>query len=256
MVSAVERGWLVDDHLQTREELFFNPTKGQVEARLRTYWIDLMLEETPVAISDWTAAAELLANEARHQLAQSLPAADTTAGSLIARMRWLATVLPELELPSLSDEDLERALPEICFGLRSLEEVRNADWLATLQNKVGHSRLAEIERLAPPELQLGNGNRHAITYEVGKPPILAVRIQEMFGVSETPRVAGGRVPVLLHLLGPNYRPQQITADLASFWRNGYPEVKKELCRRYPKHSWPDDPLATQATGSGLKRDAK
>jgi ATP-dependent helicase HrpB len=256
MVSAVERGWLADDHLQTREELFFNPTKGQVEARLRTYWIDLMLEETPVAIGDWSAAAELLANEARHQLERILPAADTAAGSLLARMRWLASVAPELELPSLTGEDLEKMLPDICYGLRSLEELRTADWLAVLHNKVGHARLAEIERLAPPELQLANGNRHAIAYEVGKPPVLAVRIQEMFGVSETPRVAGGRAPVLLHLLGPNYRPQQITADLASFWQNGYPEVKKELRRRYPKHSWPDDPLTTQATRSGLKRDAK
>jgi ATP-dependent helicase HrpB len=147
-------------------------------------------------------------------------------------------------------------LPEICYGLRSLEELRNVDWLLMLQNKIGHARLADIERLAPPELQLANGNRHAIAYEIGKPPVLAVRIQEMFGVAETPRVAGGRVPVLLHLLGPNYRPQQITADLASFWQNGYPEVKKELRRRYPKHSWPDDPLTTQATRSGLKRDAK
>src|SRR5262249_22164871 len=124
MVSAVERGRLVDDHLQTREELFFNPTKGQVEARLRTYWIDLMLEETPVAISDWSAAAELLANEARHQLERILPAADSAAGSLLARFRWLASVAPELELPSLADEDLEKMLPEICYGLRSLEDLR------------------------------------------------------------------------------------------------------------------------------------
>jgi ATP-dependent helicase HrpB len=75
-------------------------------------------------------------------------------------------------------------------------------------------------------------------------------------LAETPAIAGGRVPLVLHLLGPNYRPQQVTADLASFWKNGYPEVKKELRRRYPKHAWPDDPLTTQATRSGLKRDMK
>ena len=86
--------------------------------------------------------------------------------------------------------------------------------------------------------------------------MLAVKIQELFGVRETPRIGGGRVAVLLHLLGPNRRPQQVTADLASFWANTYPEVKKELRRRYPKHAWPDDPLATQATRSGLKRDMK
>ena len=86
--------------------------------------------------------------------------------------------------------------------------------------------------------------------------MLAVRIQELFGLRETPSIGGGRVPLLLQLLGPNYRPQQVTADLASFWVNTYPEVKNELRRRYPKHSWPDDPIATQATRSGLKRDAK
>jgi ATP-dependent helicase HrpB len=256
MVSAVERDWLSTDLLRTCEELFFNPTKGQVEARLRTYWIDLMLDETPVAITDWTAAAELLAREARHQLDRLLPPADSAAGSFLGRIGWLASVAPELDLPTFAQADMEQMLPEICYGLRSLDELRNADWLSLLQNKVGYERLPEIERLAPAELELSNGNRHSITYEFGKSPVLAVRIQEMFGVSETPRVGGGRVPVLLHLLGPNYRPQQITADLASFWQNGYPEVKKELRRRYPKHSWPDDPLTTQATRSGLKRDAK
>jgi ATP-dependent helicase HrpB len=185
-----------------------------------------------------------------------LPPADTVAGSFLARVRWLASVAPDLQLPSMTDVDLEQMLPELCYGRRSLEELRNADWHSLLQDKVGRERLPEIERLAPAQVELPNGNRHALVYETGKPPMLAVRIQEMFGVSETPRIAGGRVPVLLHLLGPNYRPQQITADLASFWQNGYPEVKKELRRRYPKHSWPDDPLAAQATRSGLKRDAK
>jgi ATP-dependent helicase HrpB len=140
--------------------------------------------------------------------------------------------------------------------LRSFEELRTADWLSFFHNRVGYGRLPEIERLAPAQLDLPNGNRRAITYEVGKTPVLAVRIQELFGVRETPRIAGGRVPVLLHLLGPNHRPQQVTNDLASFWQNTYPQVKKELRRRYPKHAWPDDPLATQATRSGLSRDMK
>jgi ATP-dependent helicase HrpB len=125
-----------------------------------------------------------------------------------------------------------------------------------LHNNVGHERLREIERLAPAQLELPNGNRHSVVYEAGKAPVLAARIQEFFGMRETPTVGGGRVPVLLHLLGPNYRPQQITADLASFWQNGYQEVKKELRRRYPKHAWPDDPLAAEASRSGLKRDTK
>ncbi|MEQ1829110.1 MAG: ATP-dependent helicase C-terminal domain-containing protein, partial [Pirellula sp.] len=85
------------------------------------------------------------------------------------------------------------------------------------------------------------GSSIRIQYQAGKPPIMAVKIQEMFSTRATPRVAAGRIPILLHLLAPNMRPQQITDDLESFWANGYPVVKKELKRRYPKHAWPDDP---------------
>jgi ATP-dependent helicase HrpB len=253
-VSAVERDWLASDLLTSREELFFNPTRGQVEARLRTYWVDLLIEETPIAISDATAAAELLAREARQQLERYLPAADSAAGSFLARVRWLAEARPELELPSFDAETMETVLSDLCQGLRSLDELRAADWLTALQGRAGYDKLAELERLAPTDIALPSGNRHSLAYESGKAPVLSVRIQELFGLAETPRVNGGRTPVLLHLLGPNYRPQQVTADLASFWNNTYPEVKKELRRRYPKHAWPDDPLAAQATRSGLKRD--
>jgi ATP-dependent helicase HrpB len=255
-VSAVNRDWLPAELLDSREELFFNPSKGQVEARQRTYWADLLLEETPVAISDWDTATTLLAKEATHQLERVLPPADSAAGKFLARLRWLAGSQPDLSLPELDNDGLQSLLPEFCRGLRSLEDLRNADWLSLLQSQVGYERLTEIERLAPAEIELSNGNRHVIAYEAGKQPILAVRMQELFGVKETPRIAGGRVPLLLHLLGPNYRPQQVTSDLASFWQNGYPEVKKELRRRYPKHAWPDDPTTTIATRSGLKRDMK
>jgi ATP-dependent helicase HrpB len=256
LVSAVDRSWLPPELLDAREELFFNPTRGQVEARLRTYWVDLIIEETPIAISDAAAASDLLAREARQQLDRYLPAADSAAGSLLARVRWLAVARPELELPTFDAAELASLLRDVCRGLRSLDELRTADWLPALQARVGYDMLSEVDRLAPADLALPNGNRHALAYEPGKAPVLAVRIQELFGTPETPRINGGRSPVLLHLLGPNHRPQQVTSDLASFWANTYPEVKKELRRRYPKHAWPDDPLAAQATRSGLKRDQK
>jgi ATP-dependent helicase HrpB len=92
-----------------------------------------------------------------------------------------------------------------------------------------------------------------LQYQEGKPPILAVRIQEIFGWTETPRLAQGRVRILLHLLAPNHRPQQITEDLASFWKNGYPLVRKELRGRYPKHNWPDDPLTAEPLRGAKRR---
>ena len=88
---------------------------------------------------------------------------------------------------------------------------------------------------------------------MGRPPILAVRIQELFGLAETPRIAGGRVKVLLHLLAPNHRPQQVTDDLASFWATGYAVVRKELRMKYPKHSWPDDPTTAEPIRGPKKR---
>jgi ATP-dependent helicase HrpB len=255
-VSAIERSWLESKNLRRVEELFFNPTRGQVEARARVYWADLLLEETPVAIEDAAAAAALLAQQAAQQLERVLPDAASTSGRFLARVRWLSDARPDLQLPAFDEAELAKMLPQLCHGLRALSQLRELDWLGWLQARVGFDRLAEVDRLAPAEFEAPSGNTHALTYEVGKQPILAVRMQELFGLSETPTVAGGRVPVLLHLLGPNYRPQQVTSDLPSFWKNGYPEVKKELRRRYPKHAWPDDPTATAATRSGLKRDMK
>ena len=248
LASAVEPGWLetgtaAASMLRFADELLYHPSRRQVEARRRTYWGDLVIAETPTAIRDGAAAAALLAREARPLLPRLLPASDTAAGGFLARVRWLAAALPDLGLPALADDDLADELPAICAGLRSLDEIPAANWLAALQTRVGHERLAEIDRLAPVQLELTNGRRYRLAYEPGTAPVLAVRIQELFGVRETPRVAAGRMPVLLHLLGPNHRPQQVTSDLASFWKTTYAEIRKELRRRYPKHAWPEDPLA-------------
>lgn len=244
--SAIDREWLDDEGLRANltsgEELLYSPSRRQVEARRRTAWIDLVLEEAPVAISDPAAAATLLAAVARQEPARSLPDPDSAAGRFRLRVDWLARTMPDLDLPSFDDAALLAMLPEVCHGLRSLDAVRAADWLTFLQGAVGWERLPLVERLAPAELELAGGRRYRLDYRPDGPPILAVRIQELFGTLQTPRVADGRVPVLVHLLGPNHRPQQVTSDLESFWRTTYHEVRKELRRRYPKHPWPDDPL--------------
>ena len=246
LASAVERAWLDEEpaaaaNLLTREELLWHPSRRQVEARLRTSWLDLVLDETPAAIADAAAAGALLAREAAADLERVVPGADTAAGSFLARARWLAAALPDLDLPSLDAAAVAGTLPGLCHGLRSFAELEAADWLSAFRGLVGHDRAAEIDRLAPVQIEV-QGRRVRLAYEPGKPPVLAVRIQDLFGVKETPRVAGGRLPVLLHLLGPNHRPQQVTDDLAGFWERMYPQVRKELRRRYPKHAWPEDPL--------------
>lgn len=246
LASAVEREWLNEEpvasaNLTIAEELLWHPSRHQVEARLRTAWLDLVLDEAPAAIRDAAAAARILAREAALDFARVIPAVDSAAGSFLARTRWLATARPDLGIKLLDDTALKAILPGLCQGLRSLDELKAADWLSHLQAAVGPERVAEIDRLAPTHIE-AKRKRHRLSYEPGKPPVLAVRIQDLFGLAETPRIAGDRIPVLLHLLGPNFRPQQVTDDLAGFWERTYPQVRKELRRRYPKHAWPDNPL--------------
>ena len=256
--SAVDREWLDDPALRgnlvTGDELLYNPSRRQVEARRRTAWLDLVLEETPVPIADTADAAALLATVAAREPARVLPDPDSAAGRFRARVSWLAGAMPDLGLPALDDADVLAMLPQVCHGLRTLDEVRSADWLPRFQEAVGWERLAQIDRLAPAEIETAGGRRYKLDYRPDGPPVLAARIQELFGTLVTPRVADGRVPVLVHLLGPNHRPQQVTSDLESFWRTTYHEVRKELRRRYPKHSWPDDPLTARPPERGHKRD--
>jgi ATP-dependent helicase HrpB len=246
MASAVERAWLDDEsvagNLSTAIELLFNPSRRQIEARRRTRWLDLVLDESPIAIDDPVTAARLLAAEASRDIHRWLPPAESAAGSLLARLRWLAAAVPDSGVPAMSESDIGEMLGEVCLGLRSLDEIPSADWRHAIASRIGHGRLMEVDRLAPERIDLA-GKSRPLVYEPGRPPVLAVRIQELFGVRQTPRIAGGRIAVLLHLLGPNMRPQQVTDDLESFWKNTYPVVRKELRRRYPKHAWPDDPFA-------------
>jgi ATP-dependent helicase HrpB len=120
---------------------------------------------------------------------------------------------------------------------------------------LGWEKRQKLERDAPASHTVASGSKIRIEYRLNEPPLLAVRIQEMFGWVATPTICGGKVPLLLHLLSPARRPIQVTSDLAGFWQRGYPEVKKELKGRYPKHYWPDDPLTAEAV-SGVKRKVR
>ncbi len=150
--------------------------------------------------------------------------------------------MPELNLPDFGDDPIRSLLPELCRGCRSLDDVRRAALTPAIQARLTPEQIRAVAREAPERLPVPIGSQIALEYEPGQPPIMAVRIQEIFGLRATPHVAGGRVPVVMHLLAPNMRPQQVTTDLESFWRSTYAEVRKDLRRRYPKHAWPEDPL--------------
>jgi ATP-dependent helicase HrpB len=169
-------------------------------------------------------------------------------------MRCLAQWMPELGLPSLDEQGLRALLPAVCRDCRSFEELRKAPWVAAIRGLLTPEQSQEVEREAPARIQVPSGSWIKLCYEPGKPPVLAVRIQEVFGLLETPRVARGRVAVLLHLLAPNMRPQQVTDDLASFWKTTYHQVRKDLRRRYPKHAWPEDPYQAIAERRPRRKD--
>ena len=247
--SEVLREWLPPSLLRTGDELFFHPTQKQVVARRRVSFDDLVLEETPTAIADPVAAADVLFQAARNQLDHVMPQ-DDDFSSFVARSRCLRDWMPQLKLPEFNDMLMFDVLRTLCHGRRAFVELKSAPWLAALHSKLDYALVQTIEREAPERITVPGGSRIRLVYEAGRPPVLPVRIQEVFGLKQTPRIAGGRIPVLLHLLAPNMRPQQVTDDLASFWANTYPDVRKELKRRYPKHAWPEDPLTAPAVKKG------
>ncbi|MBI3821813.1 MAG: DEAD/DEAH box helicase [Planctomycetes bacterium] len=240
--SSIEREWLP---VETRTEIVFDDKSERLTAHRNVYYEDLLLEQRDASLPASEEVSRQLADAARTRLARVLPAYDSTAGSFLLRLRWLREAMPELGLPAFTDDELRELLPWACAGCRTFDEVRRADWLGLLQSKMMPAQVHAVEREAPERLQVPSGSSLKLQYELGRPPVLAVRIQEMFGLADTPRVAGGRVRVLLHLLAPNQRPQQVTDDLASFWNNTYQQVRKELRIRYPKHAWPEDPWNAQ-----------
>lgn len=238
--SAVEAAWLPPERLRTAVDLEFDPERERIVARRRTRYDDLVIAESEVP-AEGEAAATALAEAAAARLDRALPLDDPEAASFLVRLRCLAAWMPELGLPTFGEEEIRALLPALAAGRRSFAELRRAPLLEALQGALSYSQLQTLQREAPERIEVPSGSRIRLDYEEGKPPVLAARIQEMFGLAETPRVAAGRVPVLLHLLAPNGRPQQVTHDLRSFWENTYPQVRKELQGRYPRHSWPQDP---------------
>ena len=158
--------------------------------------------------------------------------------------------------PDLSDEallrDLESWLAPYLGDVTSLAGFSKLDLKAVLRGLLPWPLPEELDALAPQRFQVPSGSNIRIDY-TESPPVLAVKLQEMFGAQSTPTVARGRVALMVHLLSPAQRPLQITQDLASFWRNGYDSVKKEMKGRYPRHPWPDDPLKALPTGKTRRR---
>ncbi len=243
IASEVDRSWLPKELVTIAVEVYFDESTQRVQARRQVRWEDLVLEESPAALPQDDSVARMLAEGAIQNWDRIRPKVDSPVSHFLTRVLCLREWMPDLELPAFDAAHLQSLLPTLCAGRRSLADLIDALWLDVLQSQLTHQQFQAVDREAPERLLVPSGSRIALRYELSRPPVLAVRIQEIFGLKETPRIARGRVKVLLHLLAPNYRPQQVTDDLASFWATAYPQIRSELRRRYPKHAWPDDPLA-------------
>ena len=247
IASAVDDAWLP-------------PVERVMEARLdgervvgrevsRRAGIDLSERAAPV---EPLAAERLLIAFVRKDPAAALQLDDPAVAEWLARRELALVHLPELGLAPL-DDDWWSALAEgLCAGRRSLAELRGRRLLDALEGSLTWPQRQALRDDVPERIAVPSGDHVALEYRRGEPPVLAVRMQQLFGLAQTPTIARGRVRVRLHLLAPNRRPQQITDDLAGFWARTWPEVRKELRARYPKHAWPDDPLTAQAL-RGTKR---
>ncbi|MBX9685391.1 MAG: hypothetical protein K2X27_01740 [Candidatus Obscuribacterales bacterium] len=250
--SRIERDWLPQSLITTGTEVSYDSDKQKVIAFKRSRYYNLILEESVTSIPAGFDCGEVLAAaiEANFDIDALI---DDDSKSYLARLKLLQKSLPELELPELKKEIRHELLLQWCMGCSSIAELKERSLIPIIQSLLSHKQIQELELEAPEKLLVPSGNRIKIDYCSGDIPILAVRIQELFGLRETPRIARNRVSLLMHLLAPNFRVQQITPDLGSFWKNTYLEVRKDLKARYPKHSWPDNPLTAQAEKGAKKR---
>ncbi len=241
---------VVPGSVQEGQRLTFDEGTGRVVAEQQRRYGELVIERRSVPVRDRAAAGELLAEAVARAPRRALDPSPEVE-QWLARVGFAAHHLPEAGLPRFDDAALGELGSELCLGRLSFEELRRENLLAALGARLTREQAALLEREVPLRFTVPSGSHIRLDYpadpSTGEPPVLAVRIQELFGLEQTPTVARGRVPVLLHLLAPSQRPVQVTRDLQSFWDRGYHDVRKELKGRYPKHAWPVDPRTARAT---------
>ena len=238
--------------------LRWNDERGAAEAFDERRFGAIVLERRSVPVKAEDALPALLA-AVRARGLDALPWGDH-ARRLRARMQALRAWMPELGLPDVSEAallaSLEDWLAPYLDGRHRLDALRAEELSQALTSRLDYEQRRTLDAQAPESLVVPSGQSRRLEYAEGEPPVLAVKLQELFGLADTPRVGGGRIPVTLHLLSPAGRPIQVTQDLRGFWERTYPEVKKELKGRYPRHPWPDDPWTATPTHRAKPRERR
>jgi ATP-dependent helicase HrpB len=249
-VAPAELETQLAGRIRTVEEVSWDERQAAVIARRERRLGALILDSAPLANTDSDAVRQAMLAGIHRLGLDSLPWNEELRGwqaRVLSLRRWF----PEDGWPDLSDgwltDHLDEWLAPWLDGFTRREHLQRLNLAAALQSLLDHRQRGQLNELAPTHLQVPSGSRLRLRYVPGEPPVLAVKLQELFGVADTPRIAGGRIAVTLHLLSPAQRPIQVTQDLRGFWERTYAEVKKELKGRYPKHPWPDDPWTATPT---------
>ena len=232
-----------------RDIAHWDPQARALQARRERRFDRIVLDSRPAGGVDPALAAEALAQAVGEWGLEVLPWSEGTR-QWRERVRWLRSVEPSLGLPDLSDEALRADRDWLLPALRGATRLDAVDASAlgdALRCLLDWPQRQALERLAPTALTVPSGMTRPIAYAHDAEPVLAVKLQELFGLADTPRIVDGRVPLTLHLLSPGGKPLQVTRDLRGFWDRTYPEVRKEMKGRYPRHPWPDDPWTATAT---------
>lgn len=235
--------------IETKADVFWDGKANAVSAAQVKKLGALVLEEKPLSDVPPEKIAEAMLQGVSQMGLGAMPWSDS-AQMFRARINFLRRVMPELGWPDLSDEALKASLGEWLLpylsGMSRKSHLERLDMLGILQGMVPHELSSRLSKLAPLRMEVPGGGHYQIDYKVEGDPTLRVRLQEMFGMHSAPQVADGRAKLKIELLSPAGRPVAVTQSLETFWVNAYPDVRKDLRGRYPKHYWPEDPLTAQA----------
>ena len=254
--TAIDPAWLEElfpEDLTRTDAAAYDESRRRAVARKETRFRDLVLEakESDHGVN-LDQAAELLA---RRVLSGELILKnwDDSVNQWTARLASLGIWMPELGMPGWTDQDRTDAIAQICHGSVSYKEIKEANVWRVLREWLNHEQRAALDSYCPERVNLPNGQSAKITYGMGMDPFISLRVSHLFGIWETPLIASGRVPLLVHILTPGQKPWQMTKDLKGFWQSGYAQMKKEVAGRYPRHPWPDDPRAWVASKGSSTR---
>ncbi len=237
-------------HFSSEDRVEWHDARGALVAERVQRFGAIVLARTPLPKPDGAACATALGDAIARLGLDVLPWTDATR-QWCERVKCAAGWFPEEPWPPVDEGTLlssrEAWLEPALAGKTRLDTLSAADLQDALENLLDHAQRRRLGAIAPTQLRVPSGMQRALVYSAGSPPVLACKLQELFGLADTPRIAEGRVPVTLHLLSPAGRPLQVTQDLRGFWERTYPEVRGEMLRRYPRHPWPQDPWTAAPT---------